>query len=184
MAEPTHAVLGVVAVEDHEVVYESRWFRLRKSLQDKSYFDWTVDGVRLRDLAGYDASEIDSERTFLVLDDSERDDAIASLLALLAEPSIERGPNGRDPWVVFDDGRVGLRFCRLCGEMDCVTLSAEVSFVETTVTWRDTGLQVGYGDPWEIDGRGRSLPTFVFDRQQYTALIYDLLDRVGYPSRE
>lgn len=96
---------------------------------------------------------------------------IASLRALLGESSTD-GPS-----VHFDDGRVGILFCGMCGSMDCATLSASVEIDADSVTWRDIAFQVAY-DPFTLDDQEPM--TFVFERRAYEALIRGLLSALVY----
>ncbi|RSN53686.1 hypothetical protein DMH01_38990 [Amycolatopsis sp. WAC 04182] len=121
------------------------------------FLDWTIDGVALRTLVPAE------QRTSLFLDDDRwRESAVALLRRLL----------GRLPGD-FDDGRVALLVCPLCGDLGCGGYSVEVVFGDDVVEWRAFGWQTDYepfDDPEEYRFTGAR-----FERKAYETLLRDLL---------
>ncbi|KZB87272.1 hypothetical protein [Amycolatopsis regifaucium] len=121
------------------------------------FLDWTIDGVALRELVPM------QERTPLSLDDDRsREWAVENLSRLL----------GRLPGD-FDDGRVALLFCPLCGDLGCGGYSVELVFGDDEVEWRAFGRQYDY-EPFHPD---QEVPFTGarFERKAYEKLLGDLL---------
>ena len=72
------------------------------------------------------------------------------------------------------DGRVPLLFCIACYDLDCQTLTTEVSFDSGVIAWRDIGWQVGY-EPFDADNQERKPITVAFKRDQYESVITNLV---------
>lgn len=121
------------------------------------FLDWTIDGVALRSMVPAE------QRTPLFLDDDRwRESAVETLRRLL----------GRLPGD-FDDGRVALLMCPLCGDLGCGAYSVEVVFGDEVVEWRAFGWQTDYepfDDPEEYRFTGAR-----FERTAYETLLGDLL---------
>ncbi|MER7864394.1 hypothetical protein DMC64_10530 [Amycolatopsis sp. WAC 04197] len=121
------------------------------------FLDWTIDGVALRSMVPAE------QRTPLFLDDDRwRGAAVETLRRLL----------GRLPGD-FDDGRVALLMCPLCGDLGCGAYSVEVVFGDDVVEWRAFGWQTDYepfDDPEEYRFTGAR-----FERTAYETLLGDLL---------
>jgi hypothetical protein len=73
----------------------------------------------------------------------------------------------------FQDGRVGLLYCR-CGDMDCGVLSTRVGLTPDTVVWHDIAWQRSCGPPVPPERVG-AFVTVVFGREQYEGLLRSLL---------
>jgi len=161
--------LGVVRATAEDVVIERKLVRRVETRTAVAFDDWTIDGLPLRYLFAGLGNRPPRERTFMT--DARADAAFAaeSLRALIDEDT-----RGRDPWVRFSDGRVGLLFCPACGDMDCSTLSAQVLIDEQRVVWRDIAYQVGY-QPFSLDEM--TPMTLTFEREKYEALIRRLLSQ-------
>lgn len=139
--QPTHAhdrepsVLGSVWAEASEVTVGGRW-PSRVETRTVIYFrDWLVNGRPLRDWISY-RDPRDDKRP--LMDKAIPDDAVvvASLRALLDE---DVGPEKE--WVSFPDGRTGILFCALCGDIWCGAISAHVDVGESIVEWKDIAFQ-------------------------------------------
>ncbi|EME54537.1 hypothetical protein [Amycolatopsis decaplanina] len=121
------------------------------------FLDWTIDGVALRSMVPT------QHQTPLFLDDELwRDSAVETLCRLL----------GRLPGD-FDDGRVALLVCPLCGDLGCGGYSVEVVFGEDVVEWRAFGWQYDY-EPFD-DPEEYRFPGARFERKAYETLLGDLL---------
>ena len=121
------------------------------------FLDWTIDGVALRELVPT------QEQTPLFLDDDRwRESAVETLSRLL----------GSLPGH-FDDGRVALLMCPLCGDLGCGAYSVEVVRDDESVEWRAFGWQVDY-EPYDPDQDFRFREAR-FDRTAYETLLGDLL---------
>ncbi|UDF13787.1 hypothetical protein LH407_02730 [Antiquaquibacter oligotrophicus] len=134
------------------------------------FLDWTIDGEALRDRLVINGGIPCDDVTFLV-EHSEGDRfAIESLKALLGVSH-----SGLDPWVEFVDGRAGLLFCHLCGDLGCGAVSAKVVFGDELVEWRAVSYQDGVTGAVLSDGG----PAFslIFNRVEYESLLRTLLDR-------
>lgn len=103
------------------------------------------------------------------MDKAIPDDAVvvASLRALLGE---DVGP--QEEWVSFPDGRTGILFCALCGDIWCGAISAHVDVGETIVAWNDIAFQDRVTN--EVSADGPTL-TLHFEREPYERTIRDLL---------
>lgn len=125
---------------------------------ESRFLDWTIDGVALRTLVPV------QEQTPLFLDGDKawREAAVRTLCRLLGHLPGD-----------FDDGRVALLVCPLCGDLGCGGYSVEVVFGQDVVEWRAFGWQTDYepfDDPEEYRFTGAS-----FERKAYETLLGDLL---------
>ncbi|MFI9454576.1 hypothetical protein [Amycolatopsis sp. NPDC052450] len=121
------------------------------------FLDWTIDGVALRSMVPV------QERTPLFLHDERwRESAVETLSRLLGHLPGD-----------FDDGRVALLFCPLCGDLGCGGYSVEVVFGDDVVEWRAFGHQYDY-EPFDPD-QEFSFTGARFDRKAYETLLGDLL---------
>jgi hypothetical protein len=98
--------------------------------------------------------------------------AIESLRALLLE-----NETGFDPWVQFTDGRAGLLFCEVCGDLGCGAVSADVRINDSTVEWRDVAFQDGSSEALSVEEVAPF--TLRFERTAYEATVRALLTRWG-----
>jgi hypothetical protein len=120
------------------------------------FLDWTIDGVALRSM------EPTQHQTPLFLDDERwRESAVENLSRLLGHLPGD-----------FDDGRVALLFCPLCGDLGCGGYSVEVVFGDDEVEWRAFGWQYDY-EPFDPD---QEVPFTGarFERKAYEKLLGDL----------
>lgn len=134
------------------------------------YLDWTADGAPVRHLfehvnPGWSPVR---ESTLIAptgsLDEYTRN-RLRALLGLVGEEVVD---------AVFPGGRVGILFCIVCSGLDCNTLSAEITFDDDIVTWRDIGFQTDW-EPYSLgDQTG---VTVTFAREQYETTIRAILDR-------
>lgn len=136
------------------------------------YQDYLVDGHRLRDLLRVSAEmgPIDQETTLL-----------CPAFPLAAVEQIDKlqliGPPD------FEDGRIGVLFCPVCGDTGCGAVSARITVTAETITWEEFGWQDGITDepqPWLF------MPQrFTFDKTEYLALMQqlrnDFMRRVSSP---
>ncbi len=121
------------------------------------FLDWTIDGVALRDM------DPTQHRTPLFLDDERwRESAVTTLCRLLGDLPGD-----------FDDGRVALLFCPLCGDLGCGGYSVEVVFGHDVVEWRAYGWQYDY-EPFDPT-QEFAFAVARFDRKAYETLLRDLL---------
>ncbi|MFC9257302.1 hypothetical protein [Amycolatopsis thailandensis] len=121
------------------------------------FLGWTIDGAALRDLV-----PTQNQTPLFLDDDGWRETAVATLSRLLGDLPGD-----------FDDGRVALDFCPLCGDLGCGAYSVEVVFGDDVVEWRNFGWQTDYepfDDPDEYKFTGA-----LFDRKAYETLLRDLL---------
>ncbi len=125
------------------------------------YQDYLVDGHRLRDLLRVPAgmSPIDQETTLLC--PAFPRGAVEQIDKLLL-----LGPAD------FEDGRIGVLLCPVCGDTGCGVVSAKITAAADTITWEEFGWQDGITDepqPWLF------MPQrFTFDRNEYLALMQQL----------
>lgn len=73
----------------------------------------------------------------------------------------------------FEDGRVGLLYCR-CGDMDCGVLSAKIEFTTDRAVWHEIGWQVPCEPPRPAQVAG-GFVTVGFAREQYELVLHSLL---------
>lgn len=90
--------------------------------------DWTVNGVRLRDLLGPRSPP--AETTGMV-SGWDLDAAIRGLDGLAEADAGE-----------FDDGRAAILVCAECGDLECGALSLRVRIDGELVSWSEFGWQV------------------------------------------
>ncbi|MEV7553985.1 hypothetical protein AB0N89_30580 [Amycolatopsis sp. NPDC089917] len=121
------------------------------------FLDWTIDGVALRDM------DPTQHQTPLFLDDDRwRETAVATLSRLLGDLPGD-----------FDDGRVALLFCPMCGDLGCGGYSVEVVLGDDVVEWRAYGWQYDY-EPFD-SAQEFAFAVARFDRKAYETLLRDLL---------
>ena len=159
-------MLGSVWAEASEVTVGGSWPSRVKTRTVIYFRDWLVDGRPLRDWISYGDPRQDSRP---LMDKAILDDAVvvASLRALLGE---DVGPE--EEWVSFPDGRTGILFCALCGDIWCGAISARVVVGESIVEWKDIAFQDRVTN--EISADGPRL-TLRFERESYERTIRDLI---------
>lgn len=150
------------------------------------FLDFTIDGTSLREL--FDRPDYLTLLTVNDFDSATRSESMERLLGVPAAPPdftpryhrtrFDRWLRLRGtpyaPWgAVFEDGRIGLLFCR-CGDLDCGTLSTRLEFHEDFVIWRDIGWQTTY-EPFVRPERDDAATTARFAREPYERLIRSLL---------
>lgn len=139
-------------------------FRLKESIEEHTFQDWLVDGVPLRQVVAQHSgwpedAGLPAEQTPFQSDDFWPELAVSSLRSLLGELA-EELPNGR---------AVLLR-CRVCADVSCGAVTAELVLHGDMVEWRDVG--------WQSDEDFDGLPTPLtlrFHRAPYEALLRRLL---------
>ena len=151
------------------------------------FLDLTIDGSSLREMFnGPDDLTLLTTDSF---DNASRTESLKRLLGMqVAAPDftprfhrtrLEQWLRMRGtpyaPWATaFEDGRIGLLFCR-CGDLDCGTLSMHLEVHDDSVVWRDIGWQTTY-EPSTRPEREGALVTARFARGPYERLLLDLLD--------
>ena len=161
-----------------------------------SFLDFTIDGTSLREL--FDRPDYLTLLTANDFDSSTRLESLQRLLGVdIPPPSftprfhrtrldrwLRRRGTPYAPWgTAFEDGRVGLLFCR-CGDLDCGTLSTRLEFHRDSVVWRDIGWQTTYERFAGVD-TDDALTTAEFSRGSYERLIRGLLETdwsIGHPN--
>jgi hypothetical protein len=68
----------------------------------------------------------------------------------------------------YDDGRVSLLVCPVCGDLWCGALSMELTLLPRTVTWQNFGWQ---GDADDDEPQPFPERSFTFDRTEYEQLL-------------
>lgn len=71
----------------------------------------------------------------------------------------------------YDDGRVSLLLCPVCGDLWCGALSMELTLLPQTVTWQKFGWQ---GDADDDEPQPFPERSFTFDRSEYEQLLRGL----------
>lgn len=71
----------------------------------------------------------------------------------------------------YDDGRVSLLVCQICGDLWCGALSMELTMSPQSVTWRQFGWQ---GDADDDEPQLFPERSFTFDRAEYDQLLRGL----------
>lgn len=71
----------------------------------------------------------------------------------------------------YDDGRVSLLVCAVCGDLWCGAVSMELALSPQTVTWQKIGWQ---GDPEDVEPQLLTDESFTFDRDEYEELLRGL----------
>ncbi|MGQ0842893.1 MAG: hypothetical protein ACT4QF_02040 [Sporichthyaceae bacterium] len=148
--------------------HRARWLRTGAAVSTRriEFLDWTLDGRPLRDIVG---GVRPVENTTPLRDDLDLAEfRQASLKALLG---MAPGMEG----VRFDDGRVAVLFCVLCGDLGCGALSVEVIVGPDTVEWRDVGWQTDY-QPFDPHAQDDPVFGVFFGRAQYEAVVRDLMN--------
>ncbi|WP_424711542.1 hypothetical protein [Microbacterium sp. SLBN-111] len=145
-----------------------RWRFEATAREPLKFIDWTIDGQPLRDRMTFSNGRTCEDITFLIEGSRADGLAAASLRVLLGEDASDM-----DRWVRYDDGRVGLLFCRGCGGLDCGGVSTDVRVLDTTVEWRSVGYQDA-NHPFDTE---QEVPVFTlrFDRAQYETTVRTLL---------
>jgi len=161
------SVLSSVWAETDEVTVTGRWPRRVETRTVVHFRDWLVDGRSLRDWISY-GDPRDDKRPLMYKAIPDGAVVVASLKALLVE---DVGPE--EEWVSFPDGRTGILFCALCGDIWCGAISARVEVCESIVEWRDIAFQDRVTN--EISADGPAL-TLRFEREPYQRTIRDLIN--------
>ena len=151
------------------------------------FLDFTIDGCSLRDM--FDRPDDLTLLTADSFDNASRSESLQRLLGMqVAAPDfsphfhrtrLERWLRMRGtphaPWgTAFEDGRIGLLFCR-CGDLNCGALSVHLEVDDDSVVWRDIGWQTTY-EPFTRPEREDALVTARFAREPYERLLRELLD--------
>lgn len=71
----------------------------------------------------------------------------------------------------YDDGRVSLLVCAVCGDLWCGAVSVELALSPRTVSWQKIGWQ---GDPEDVEPETLTEQSFTFDRDEYEQLLRGL----------
>jgi hypothetical protein len=71
----------------------------------------------------------------------------------------------------YDDGRVSLLLCPVCGDLWCGALSMELTLSPQTVMWQKFGWQ---GDADDDEPQPFPERSFTFDRSEYERLLHGL----------
>ncbi|GAB12926.1 hypothetical protein ARGLB_029_00020 [Arthrobacter globiformis NBRC 12137] len=71
----------------------------------------------------------------------------------------------------YEDGRVSLLICVVCGDLWCGAVSVELALSPQTVTWQKIGWQ---GDPEDVEPETLTEQSFTFDRDEYEQLLRGL----------
>ncbi|WP_051427196.1 hypothetical protein [Arthrobacter sp. H20] len=151
-------MLNVLSVVPADVEYEG----LAVPFQ---FMDLAIDGRLVRETlrVGTDLAAIEQETTLLRADWPHA--AVEQIDQLtLAAPG------------EFEDGRVALLLCPVCGDVACGTVSARISTNADTVIWEDFGWQDGYTEeppqPWLFEPQ-----RFAFDKTAYLTLMNQLREQ-------
>jgi hypothetical protein len=130
------------------------------------FLDLVVDGRPLRDLLNIpeDAARPEQQTTAL------RDDWPPKTVMEYLDRLLGLLPGD------FDDGRIALLLCPVCGDVWCDTVSMELAQAPQAVTWRRFGWQAGTADdePWMFPDQ-----SFTFERAEYEQFLQGLRDRYG-----
>lgn len=138
--------------------------RRRERLHQIEYLDFTIDGTPLRTLVTQLPDTACPVEEMTRLSDEQPDEAVEQLRRLLGEVASD-----------FENGRVALLVCMVCGDLGCRALSASLTATEECVEWRDLGWQVDY-EPFDGTEADFTPPlTFRFDRSAYTSTLRGLL---------
>jgi hypothetical protein len=138
--------------------------RQREQQHDIEYLDFTIDGTPLRTLVTQLPETPRPVEEMTRLWDDCPDEAVEQLRRLLGE---EPGD--------YEDGRVALLVCNVCGDLGCRALSASLVATEEWVEWRDLGWQVDY-EPFDGAQAGFTPAlTFRFDLSDYTSTLRELM---------
>lgn len=86
-------------------------------------------------------------------------------------------PVTRD-WTVMRDGRVPLLVCHIDFDLNCRALTAEITYSEDVVEWRDIAWQADY-EALDLAEQEQAVVTLCFDRQQYDSVVGPLLEAVA-----
>lgn len=74
----------------------------------------------------------------------------------------------------YDDGRVSLLVCAVCGDLWCGAVSMELALSPQTVTWQKIGWQ---RDPEVVEPQLLTDEPFTFDRDEYEELLRGLREQ-------
>jgi hypothetical protein len=161
----TENVLSVISTQ---VSYEAQ-------SPPTEFHDFAIDGVPLRDRLRVpaDYGAVQQETTALRRDWPQA--AIEQIDKLCLDAPGD-----------FEDGRVAILVCPVCGDIDCGAVSARIAIGESTVVWEDFGWQDGYTDdppmPWLYEPQ-----CFTFDKTAYVALMQKVREQfveLAPPTRE
>jgi hypothetical protein len=142
------------------------WFRGKFVDRRIEYQQWTVEGIRLRELIAASDGDLAGAVTPVQNDWAGPGLAVESLRTLLGEQP-------RHDWeTAMPDGRVALLYCPSCFDLGCSTLTARLLMGSDVVEWRDIAWQVQH-EPFELADRLLSLS---FERHQYESLLRHLLE--------
>lgn len=133
-----------------------------------TFLDFLVNGRPLRDLLDVPEDWEEPLQGTTVLRDDWRPTAVTGYLDRLL------GVLPGD----YDDGRVSLLICPICGDLWCGALSMELIVSPRTVTWHKFGWQ---GDADDDEPQPFQERSFTFDRAEYEQLLRGL--REHYKTR-
>lgn len=151
------------------------------------FLDFTIDGASLRQM--FNGPD---DLTLLTADKSDSASRYESLERLLgiSVPAPDftprcyrtrldrllrlRGTPYAASGTAFEDGRVGLLYCR-CGDLDCGTLSMNLETQDEFVVWRDIGWQTTY-EQFPHPERDDALVSARFAREPYEQMIRSLME--------
>lgn len=132
-----------------------------------SFVDFLVDGRPLRECLNIpDDTACPDHETTALRDDWQPTAAVEYLEVQGFRPG------------EFEDGRVALLLCPVCGDVWCGALSMELVLTQRTVTWTNFGWQEGPEDEPEL------FPDqyFTFHRNEYEQLLQGLRERYEKPA--
>jgi hypothetical protein len=136
----------------------------RKDRHQVDFLDYFVDGRPLRELLRVPDEMAQPEQETTALRDDWSQAALEQLDRLLSLAPAD-----------FDDGRVSLLTCPVCGDQACGAMTIELTTTPVTISWQRFGWQDGITDepqPWLFEDK-----TFTFDRAEYERLLHSLRKR-------
>jgi hypothetical protein len=136
----------------------------REDRHQIDFLDFFVDGRPLRELLSVPDEMAKPEQETTALRDDWPHAAVEQLDRLLSLTPAD-----------FDDGRVSLLICPVCGDQACGAMTMELITTADTVSWQRFGWQDGVTDepqPWLFEDQ-----TFTFDRAEYERLLQSLRER-------
>ena len=179
--------MNVLAVERAVNVMHMTDGRREWDERPTEFLDFTIDGTSLRDL--FNGPDDLTLLTVDEFDSASRHESMQRLLGVPVPapdltPRYARTPLDRwlrrrgtpyAPWATaFEDGRIGLLFCR-CGDLDCGTLSMRLEVLRDSVVWHDICWQTTY-EPFATPERDEAVRTATFAREPYEHLNRSLLE--------